>query len=131
MDFVDNQLNVRTGTIRARAILDNQKGLFTPGMFARVQLLGSAEHEAILIEDRAIGTDQTQNYVLVLGAGNKVEYRPVELGRALQGLRIVRKGLDASEIVVVNGLQRVRPGTQVTPKQVTMGAGLVADTAVP
>ena len=130
MDFVDNQLNVRTGTIRARAVLDNKEGLFTPGMFARVQLLGSSEHEAILIEERAIGTDQTQNYVLVLGAGNKVEYRGVQLGRALEGLRIVRKGLKAGEIVVVNGLQRVRPGTPVTPKQVTMGAGMSQPTAV-
>ena len=124
MDFVDNQLNVRTGTIRARAVLDNKDGLFTPGMFARVQLLGSSEHEAILIEERAIGTDQTQNYVLVLAAGNKVEYRPVQLGRALQGLRIVRKGLKSGEVVVVNGLQRVRPGVEVTPKRVTMGEGM-------
>jgi RND family efflux transporter MFP subunit len=124
MDFVDNQLNVRTGTIRARAILDNKQGLFTPGLFARVQLLGSAEHEAILIEERAIGTDQTQNFVLVLGADNKVEYRPVQLGRALQGLRIVSKGLQPGETIVVNGLQRVRPGSPVTPKRVTMGAGL-------
>jgi RND family efflux transporter MFP subunit len=130
MDFVDNQLNVRTGTIRARAVLDNKKGLFTPGLFARVQLLGSSEHDAILIEDRAIGTDQTQSYVLVLGADNKVEYRPVQPGRALQGLRIVRKGLKPGEIVVVNGLLRVRPGSQVTPKQVTMGAGLPPATTV-
>lgn len=129
MDFVDNQLNVRTGTIRARAVLDNKEGLFTPGLFARVQLLGSSEHEAILIEERAIGTDQTQSYVLVLGAGNKVEYRPVELGRGLQGLRIVRKGLKAGDVIVVNGLQRVRPGTEVTPKQVVMGAGLPDPTA--
>jgi RND family efflux transporter MFP subunit len=124
MDFVDNQLNVRTGTIRARAVLDNKAGLFTPGMFARVQLLGSAEHEAILIEERAIGTDQTQTFVLVLGAGNKLEYRPVELGRALQGLRIVRKGLKAGDVIIVNGLQRVKPGIEVTPKRVVMGAGL-------
>ncbi|MET0660200.1 MAG: efflux RND transporter periplasmic adaptor subunit [Steroidobacteraceae bacterium] len=124
MDFVDNQLNVRTGTIRARAVLDNKQNLFTPGLFARVQLLGSSEREAILIEDRAIGTDQTQSYVLVLGAGNKVEYRPVQLGRAFEGLRIVRKGLKRGETIVVNGLQRVRPGTSVTPKQVTMGAGM-------
>jgi len=122
MDFVDNQLNVRTGTIRARAVLDNHEKLFTPGLFARVQLLGSSEHEVILIEERAIGTDQTQTYVLVLGAGNKVEYRPVLLGRATQGLRIVRKGLKPGESVVVNGLLRARPGSQVTPKVVTMGA---------
>jgi RND family efflux transporter MFP subunit len=122
MDFVDNQVNVRTGTIRGRAVLDNRNALFTPGMFARVQLLGSSEHEAILIEDRAVGTDQNQNYVLVLGAGNRLEYRPVQLGRALEGLRIVRKGLKDGETIVVNGLQRVRAGAQVTPKMVTMGA---------
>jgi RND family efflux transporter MFP subunit len=121
MDFVDNQLNVRTGTIRARAVLDNKEGLFTPGLFARVQLLGAAEREAVLIEERAIGTDQTQNFVLVLGAENKLEYRPVGLGRALNGLRIVSKGLKPGEIIVVNGLQRVRPGSQVTPKRTTMG----------
>jgi RND family efflux transporter MFP subunit len=124
MDFVDNQLNVRTGTIRGRAVIDNKEGRFTPGMFARVQLLGIGERDAILIEERAIGTDQTQSFVLVLGAENKVEYRPVQLGRALQGLRIVNKGLQPGDIVVVNGLQRVRPGTQVAPKQVAMGAGL-------
>ena len=124
MDFVDNQLNVRTGTIRGRAVIDNKQGLFTPGMFARVQLLGIGERDAILVEERAIGTDQTQSFVLVLGAENKVEYRPVQLGRAMQGLRIVNKGLQPGDVVVVNGLQRVRPGTPVTPKQVTMGAGL-------
>jgi len=124
MDFVDNQLNARTGTIRGRAVIDNKDGLFTPGMFARVQLLGTGAREVILVEERAIGTDQTQNFVLVLGAGNKVEYRAVQLGRALQGLRIVSKGLAPGDVIVINGLQRVRPGTPVTPKKVTMGAGL-------
>jgi RND family efflux transporter MFP subunit len=122
MDFVDNQVDVRTGTIRARAVLDNKDGTFTPGLFARVQLLGSKEYDAILIEDRAVGTDQNQSYVLVLGAGNKLEYRAVKLGRAMAGLRIVRNGLKPEDVVVVNGLQRVRPGAQVTPKIVTMGA---------
>jgi multidrug efflux system membrane fusion protein len=131
MDFVDNQVNARTGTIRGRAVLENKvvgddNWLFTPGMFARVQLLGSSEHDAILVEDRAVGTDQNQNYVLVLGAGNRLEYRAVQLGRALEGLRIVRKGLNAGDVVVVNGLQRVRAGVQVTPKMVTMGAGTAA-----
>jgi RND family efflux transporter MFP subunit len=124
MDFVDNQLNARTGTIRGRAVIDNKDGLFTPGMFARVQLLGTGARDVILVEERAIGTDQTQNFVLVLGAENKVEYRAVQLGRALQGLRIVSKGLAAGDVIVINGLQRVRPGTPVTPKKVTMGAGL-------
>lgn len=124
MDFVDNQLNARTGTIRGRAVIDNKDGLFTPGMFARVQLLGTGARDVILVEERAIGTDQTQNFVLVLGAENKVEYRAVQLGRALQGLRIVSKGLGPGDVIVINGLQRVRPGTPVTPKKVTMGAGL-------
>ena len=122
VDFVDNQLNVDTGTIRARAVLDNKEGRFTPGLFARVQLLGSAEYDAILIDDRAVGTDQSQKFVLVLGADNKLEYRVVQLGRTFEGLRIVRKGLDGSEVIVTGGLQRVRPGMQVTPKMTTMGA---------
>jgi multidrug efflux system membrane fusion protein len=121
MDFVDNQLDVHTGTIRARAVLENRHGLFTPGMFARVQLLGSGEYDAILIEDRAVGTDQSQSFVLVLGPGNKLEYRPIQPGRMIQGLRIVRKGLKPGDVIVVSGLQRVRPGAQVKPNMTTMG----------
>jgi RND family efflux transporter MFP subunit len=122
MDFVDNQLDVRTGTIRARAVLDNRDHQFTPGMFARVQLLGSGEYDAILIEDRAVGTDQNQNFVLVLGQDNKLEYRAIEPGRILGGgLRIVRKGLKPEDVIVVSGLQRVRPGAQVKPSMATMG----------
>src|ERR1700761_2551291 len=123
MDFVDNQLDVRTGTIRARAVLENKQNLFTPGMFARVQLLGSGEYDAILIEDRAVGTDQSQNFVLVLGADNKLEYRAITAGRILDGgLRIVRKGLKPDDVIVISGLQRVRPGIQVKPSMATMGA---------
>ena len=123
MDFVDNQLDVRTGTIRARAVLDNKQGQFTPGMFARVQLLGSAEYDAILIEDRAVGTDQSQNFVLVLGPDNKLEYRAIKAGRIVEGgLRIVREGLKPEDVVVISGLQRVRPGIQVKPNTATMGA---------
>jgi RND family efflux transporter MFP subunit len=122
MDFVDNQLDVRTGTIRARAVLENKQGLFYPGLFARIQLLGSGEYDAIVIEDRAVGTDQSQSFVLVLGADNKLEYRPIEPGRILDGgLRIVRKGLKADDVIVVSGLQRVRPGAQVKPNMATMG----------
>ena len=122
MDFVDNQLDVRTGTIRARAVLENKQALFTPGMFARVQLLGSGEYDAILIEDRAVGTDQSQNFVLVLGPDNKLEYRAITAGRIVDGLRIVRKGLKPDDVVVISGLQRVRPGAQVKPNMTTMGA---------
>jgi RND family efflux transporter MFP subunit len=121
VDFVDNQLNPQTGTIRARAVLQNKDGQFTPGLFARVQLLGSSEHAAILIDDRAVNTDQNQKYVFLLGADNKIEYRAVKLGRIIGGLRTVREGLKAGDVIVVNGAQRVHPGITVTPERVTMG----------
>jgi RND family efflux transporter MFP subunit len=121
MDFVDNQLNPQTGTIRARAVFENKDGRFTPGLFARVQLVGSDEYNAILIDDRAVNTDQSQKYVLLLGADNKVEYRKVKLGRVIDGLRIVREGLKPGDVIVVNGVQRVHPGLTVTPQRVAMG----------
>lgn len=122
VDFVDNQLNPQTGTIRARAVLQNKDGHFTPGMFARVQLLGSGEYSAILIDDRAVNTDQSQKYVLLLGANNQIEYRKVKLGRVIDGLRVVREGLKSGDVIVVNGAQRVHPGVTVTPQRVNMGA---------
>jgi RND family efflux transporter MFP subunit len=122
LDFVDNQLNPQTGTIRARAVLQNKEGQFTPGLFARVQLLGSGEYSAILIDDRAVNTDQSQKYVFVLGANNQIEYRKVTLGRVIDGLRVVRQGLKAGDVIVVNGAQRVHPGVTVTPQRVAMGA---------
>jgi RND family efflux transporter MFP subunit len=123
LDFVDNQLNPQTGTIRARAVLQNKNGLFTPGLFARVQLLVSGEYLAILIEDRAVNTDQDQKYVLLLGPNNQIEYRKVKLGRVIGGLRVVREGLKPADVIVVNGAQRVHPGVTVTPQRVTMGEG--------
>jgi RND family efflux transporter MFP subunit len=126
MNFVDNQLNPATGTIRARAVLDNRDGSFTPGMFARVRLLGSGEYDATLIEDRAVGTDQSQKFVFVVNGENKVEYRPVKLGRLADGLRIVRDGLRPGENVIVNGVQRVRPGAVVNAKEEVPPAGPVA-----
>jgi RND family efflux transporter MFP subunit len=122
VDFVDNQLNPQTGTIRARAVLQNKDGQFTPGMFARVQLLGSGEYSAILIDDRAVNTDQSQKYVLLLGANNQIEYRKVKLGRVIDGLRVVREGLKSGDVIIVNGAQRVHPGITVTPQRVSMGA---------
>jgi RND family efflux transporter MFP subunit len=126
MDFVDNQLNPQSGTIRGRAVLANKDGQFTPGLFARVQLLGSGEHDAILIDDRAVNTDQNQKYVLLLGAGNQIEYRKVKLGRVIDGLRIVQEGLKPGDVIVVNGAQRVHPGVTVTPQRVAMGAASAA-----
>ena len=128
MDFVDNQLNPQTGTIRGRAVLQNKDGQFTPGMFARLQLLGSGEYSAVLIDDRAVNTDQSQKYVFVLGADNKIEYRKVKLGRVIDGLRVVREGLKAGDVIVVNGAQRVHPGVAVTPERVTMGGAAPAAT---
>jgi RND family efflux transporter MFP subunit len=129
MDFVDNQLNPQTGTIRARAVLDNKDGQFTPGLFARVQLLGSDEYNAIMIDDRAVNTDQSQKYVFLLGGDNKIEYRKVTLGRVIDGLRVVREGLKAGDTIVVNGAQRVHPGVTVTPQRVAMGGDAPAQNA--
>jgi multidrug efflux system membrane fusion protein len=123
VDFVDNQLNAQTGTIRARAVLENKEGLFTPGLFARVQLLGSSEYSAILIDDGAVNTDQNQKYVLLLGANNQIEYRQIKLGRMIDGLRIVREGLKANDVIVVSGAQRVHPGVTVSPQKVSMTTG--------
>jgi RND family efflux transporter MFP subunit len=121
MDFVDNQLNPQTGTIRGRAVIPNKDGQFTPGLFARVQLLGSGEYSAILIDDRAVNTDQSQKYVFLLGANNQISYQKVKLGRVIDGLRVVLEGLKAGDVIVVNGAQRVHPGITVTPQRVAMG----------
>jgi RND family efflux transporter MFP subunit len=122
MTFVDNQVNPRTGTIRGRAVFENQDGYLTPGLFARIKLLGSNQHPAVLVDDRAVGTDQSQKFVYVVDAKNSVNYRPIKLGRLIDGLRVVDDGLSAGELVIVNGLQRVRPGVTVDVERVAMGA---------
>jgi multidrug efflux system membrane fusion protein len=129
MDFVDNQLNPQTGTIRARAVLRNPDGFFTPGMFARLRLLGRNEYSALLIADRAVNTDQNRKYVFLLAPGNKVEYRTIELGRLFNGLRIVRKGLKTGDVIVVDGAERVHPGVVVNLQPVPMGPGETATLA--
>jgi RND family efflux transporter MFP subunit len=119
--FMDNSLNSQTGTIYARALLANPEGHFVPGLFARVRLIGNDHYHAVLINDSAVGTDQTMRYVLLLGADNKVELRPVELGPVVDGMRVVRSGLKPGDTIVVNGLMRVRPGMQVSPQLIAMG----------
>jgi len=121
MVFVDNALDPATGTIRARALLDNKDRRFTPGLFARVKLVGSGKYDAILVNDSAIGTDQNVRYVFAVGTDNKVQYRAVKLGPLVDGLRVVREGVKPGEYIVVNGLQRVRPGVEVQPQRVAMG----------
>ena len=120
LDFVDNQVDYTTGTIRARAALANPDGRYTPGLFARVRLVGGEDRDSVLIEDRAVGTDLSKKFVLTLAAGNRIEYRLVELGPEIDGLRVVKRGLAAGELIVVNGLQHVRPGQTVAPIRVAM-----------
>jgi RND family efflux transporter MFP subunit len=121
LDFVDNRIDPATGTIRTRAIFSNKDRRFTPGLFARVKLVGGQRRPALLVRDAAVGTDQDRKFVLVLAKGDSLAYRPVELGRLSDdGLRIVRSGLEPGEQVVVNGLMRVRPGMKVTASVVAM-----------
>ena len=122
MNFVDNQVNPRTGTIRGRAVFDNRDGQFTPGLYARLKLVGSAQYDAVLINDEAVGTDLGKKFVLVMDKDNKAAYRAVELGPKLEGLRIVRSGLAKDDRIVVRGLQRVRPGSTVTPEDTPMAS---------
>jgi multidrug efflux system membrane fusion protein len=122
MDFVDNQLNPKTGTIRGRAIFDNQDRLFTPGLFARLQLVGSGTYRATMVPDQAVGTDQDRKFAFVVTPDNKVEYRGITLGPIIDGLRVVKDGLKDGDRVVVNGLQRVRAGIVVAPTEVEMAA---------
>jgi membrane fusion protein, multidrug efflux system len=120
LDFLDNQVNPQTGTIRGRAVFDNADGRFTPGLYARLKLVGSNQYAAALIKDEAVGTDLGKKFVLVLDKENAVQYRAIELGPKLEGLRIVRSGLAKGEKIVVNGLQRVFPGSTVDPQSVPM-----------
>jgi len=120
LDFIDNQVDAATGTIRVRAALANPDGRYTPGLFARVRLIGGEDRDSILIEDRAVGTDLSKKFVLTLTADNRIEYRLVELGPEINGLRVVTHGLAPNELVVVNGLQHVRPGQAVAPTRVAM-----------
>ncbi len=115
MDFVDNRLDPATGTIRARAVFPNPDRRLTPGLFARLRLEGSRAYTAVLVRDEAIGTDQDRKFVLVVGADGTAQYRGVTLGPIVDGLRVVRTGLQPGERIVINGLQRVRPGSKVQP----------------
>lgn len=117
MSFVDNRLDVSTGTMLGRATFENPDGVFAPGMFARLRLLGSGRYDAVLIPDDAILTDQTQKFVWVVGEGNLAEFRPVTLGPIVDGLRVVRSGLGAGDRVIVTGVQFVRPGAPLAPQE--------------
>jgi RND family efflux transporter MFP subunit len=120
IDFVDNKVDPSTGTIHVRAVLPNADRLLTPGLFVRVGLPIGDTKSGILVNDRAIGTDQDRKYVLVVNDKNVVEYREVKLGPMQNGLRAIAEGLKPDEWVIVNGIQRARPGATVAPQKVDM-----------
>jgi len=126
MDFVDNVIERSTGTIRGRAVFANAQGLFTPGMFARVQVPGSAPYTALLIPDTAIGSEQARKFVYVVRPDNTVAQKYVELGPLDNGERVIRSGLEPTDTVIVEGVMRARPGIKVNPETAPSPASAAA-----
>ena len=122
MDFIDNRLDVSTGTLRSRAVIPNKDLSILPGQFGRVRLIGSSPYEALLLPDTAIATDQSRKIVFVVKDDNTVEAKPVTLGPLDEGLRVIREGLEAEDKVIVNGIQRARVGAKVTPQTAPIGS---------
>jgi membrane fusion protein, multidrug efflux system len=116
IDFISNQFNSSTGTLEVRGLFPNATGYLTPGAFVRVRVAASPMHQALLITDRAVGTDQGTKFVLIVGEENVVSLRPVELGPEVDGLRVVRKGLQGNEQVIINGIVNAKPGSKVSPQ---------------
>ena len=127
LDFLDNRLDPSTGTIRGRAIFRNPDGNLTPGLFVRLLLPGSNSYQALLIQDRAVGTDLDKRFVFIVKSDRSIEYRAVTLGPIIDGLRVVRTGLQAGDQIVVSGLQRVRPGVTVEPVLTAMDGSVPKD----
>ncbi|KQQ19488.1 RND transporter MFP subunit [Methylobacterium sp. Leaf122] len=121
LQFIDNKVDARSGTVRVRATFANGDGHLIPGQFARMRLGQATPERLLLVDERAVGTDQDKKFVLVVGADDRAEFRAVTLGRAVEGLRVVTAGLSGGERIVVNGLQRIRPGTLLRPEPVAMG----------
>jgi multidrug efflux system membrane fusion protein len=120
MQFIDNQVDAKSGTVRVRAVFDNSDGRLMPGQFARLTMGQPKAEPTLLVSERAVGTDQNKKYVMVVDAQNKAEYREVALGVSVNGQRVILGGLKAGERIVVNGLQRVRPGALIKPEIVAM-----------
>jgi multidrug efflux system membrane fusion protein len=129
IDFVDNQLSAASGTIRLRAVFDNSDGSFTPGLYVHMQLRSESRQPRALIDDRAVGTDLGNKFVYVLDKDRKVDYRKITTGPLIDGLRVVTDGLSSSDVIVVNGLQHVRPGMEVNPTKVAMATRSLDATA--
>jgi RND family efflux transporter MFP subunit len=117
MDFVDNVIDRSTGTIRGRAVFSNPKGIFTPGMFARVRVPASPPYEALLVPEAAIGSEQVRKFVYVVGPDDVVAQKYVTLGEAYDTLRVIKQGINATDRIVVSGVMRARPGQKVTPQE--------------
>jgi len=124
---IDNRLDTASGTIRLRAMFNNADDTLVPGLYARIRLGGGAARDAVLIHETAIGTDQDKRFVLVVDDNNQTVYREVRLGAIQEGLRVVEAGLKSGERIVVNGLQRVRPGDPVAPHHVAAADKALAD----
>ncbi|KQW18603.1 RND transporter MFP subunit [Afipia sp. Root123D2] len=120
MQLIDNQVDARTGTVRVRAIFDNSDERLIPGQFVRLQMGMPGKEKALLVSERAIGTDQNKKFVMVVSDDNKAQYREVALGASIDGLRMVTSGLKPGERIVVKGLQRLRPGATIAPQMVAM-----------
>ena len=122
IDFIDNQINPATSTIRGRAVFDNKDRHLIPGLFARIRVPGGAQYKAVLIQEKAIATNLNNKLVLVLDENNALQIRPVALGNTFAGLRIVKSGLKEGDTILINGLQKFRPGTTVTPNKQAMAS---------
>ena len=122
LQFIDNKVDARSGTVRVRATFANADGHLISGQFARLRLGQARPELLLLVDERAIGTDQDKKFVLVVSSDSRAEFRAITVGKAVDGLRIVTSGLSGGERIVVNGLQRIRPGTLLRPEPVAMGA---------
>ena len=127
LQLIDNQVDATSGTVRLRAVFDNADGRLIPGQFVRVRMAQPRNEPVVAVSERAIGTDQSKRFVIVVGDGNKTAYREITLGAIADGLRIVTSGLGAGERIVISGLQRVRPGDVVTPEPASMDRVTSAD----
>jgi multidrug efflux system membrane fusion protein len=121
IQLIDNQVNGQSGTIRVRATFNNEDGRLIPGQFARVRMGQPKAQTLVMVDERAIGTDQDKKFVMVMGDDNRALYRAITLGGSVDGLRIVTSGLKSGDRVVVNGLQRVRPGALLKSEVAEMG----------
>jgi membrane fusion protein, multidrug efflux system len=130
VNFLDNQVNPTIGTVRARAVLPNADRIFTPGLYARVRFVSGHKADALLIDDKAVLTDQNRKYVYVVDKDGKAQRKDVVLGRMVEGLRVVQSGLAPDDKVIVAGLQKIfYPGMPVAPNEVPMGTLRAVPTA--